>query len=157
LSYQTDKLRITKFSKPKGGGGVSPPQENFEKLDPKSCILRVSASVQIFLKNQVFFTRSNKKIVNDHPSVVDRWFEPQSGQTKDYKIGMCFLSARIAALGRKRWLLRLNSSRYHYYSGFQIAIGHWPKINQNDWIFFGQADIMTDYFCLLVTNWPMEF
>ena len=33
------------------------------------------------------------------------------------------------------------------YAGFQIAIGHWPKINQNDRIFFGQADIMTDYFC----------
>ena len=26
-------------------------------------------------------------------SVVDRWFEPRSGQTKDYKIGVCCFSA----------------------------------------------------------------
>jgi hypothetical protein len=34
-------------------------------------------------------------------SVVDRGFEPRSGQTKDYKIGMCCLSAKHAALRRK--------------------------------------------------------
>jgi hypothetical protein len=27
-------------------------------------------------------------------SVVDRWFEPQSGQTKDYEIGICYFSAK---------------------------------------------------------------
>jgi hypothetical protein len=34
--------------------------------------------------------------------------------------------------------------------GFQIAIviGHWLKINQNDRIFFGQADIMDRLFLL---------
>ena len=32
------------------GGGLNP-LENFEKLDPKSCILSVSASVQIFSKD----------------------------------------------------------------------------------------------------------
>ena len=40
-------------------------------------------------------------------SVVDRWFEPRSGQTKDYKIGVCCFSAKQAALRRKRktgWL-----------------------------------------------------
>ena len=41
-------------------------------------------------------------------SVVDRWFEPRSGQTKDYKIGVCCFSAKQAALRRKRkdWLAR---------------------------------------------------
>ena len=34
-------------------------------------------------------------------SVVDREFEPRSGQTKDYKIGICCLSAKHAALRRK--------------------------------------------------------
>ena len=33
-------------------------------------------------------------------SVVDREFEPRSGQTKDYKIGMCCFSAKQAALRR---------------------------------------------------------
>jgi hypothetical protein len=34
-------------------------------------------------------------------SVVDRGFELGSGQTKDYKIGICCFSAKHAALGRK--------------------------------------------------------
>ena len=32
---------------------------------------------------------------------VDRGFEPQSGQTKDYIIGICCFSAKHAALRRK--------------------------------------------------------
>jgi hypothetical protein len=41
-------------------------------------------------------------------SVVDRGFQPRSGQTKDYKIGMCCFSAKHAALRRKTkdWLQR---------------------------------------------------
>jgi hypothetical protein len=37
---------------------------------------------------------------------VDRVFEPQSGQTKDYIIGICCFSAKHAALRRKSkdWL-----------------------------------------------------
>ena len=37
---------------------------------------------------------------------VDRGFEPRSGKTKDYKIGMCCFSANHAALRRKNrdWL-----------------------------------------------------
>ena len=34
-------------------------------------------------------------------SAVDRRFEPQSGQTKDYKIGMCCLSAKHTTFRRK--------------------------------------------------------
>ena len=39
-------------------------------------------------------------------SVVDREFEPRSGQTKDYKIGICCFSANHAALKSKSkdWL-----------------------------------------------------
>jgi hypothetical protein len=41
-------------------------------------------------------------------SVVDRGFEPQLGQIKDYKIGICCFSAKHAALRRKNtdWLAR---------------------------------------------------
>jgi hypothetical protein len=31
-------------------------------------------------------------------SAVDRGFEPRSGQTKDYKIGICCFSTKYAAL-----------------------------------------------------------
>ena len=39
---------------------------------------------------------------------VDRVFEPLSGQSKDYKIGICYFSAKYAALRRKSkdWLAR---------------------------------------------------
>jgi hypothetical protein len=42
-------------------------------------------------------------------NVVDRGFEPQSGQIKDYKIGICCLSAKRAALRTKSkdWLARI--------------------------------------------------
>jgi hypothetical protein len=41
-------------------------------------------------------------------SAVDRGFEQRSGQTKDYKIGICCFSAKYAALRRKSkdWLSR---------------------------------------------------
>ena len=43
-------------------------------------------------------------------SMVDRGFDPRSGQTKDYEIGICCFSARHAALRsrrkRKDWLAR---------------------------------------------------
>jgi hypothetical protein len=34
-------------------------------------------------------------------SAVDHRFEPRSGQTKDYKIGICCFSAKHAVLRRK--------------------------------------------------------
>jgi hypothetical protein len=39
---------------------------------------------------------------------VDRGFEPRSGQTNDYKIGICCFSAKHAALRRKSkdWMAR---------------------------------------------------
>jgi hypothetical protein len=41
-------------------------------------------------------------------SAVDHGFKPRSGQTKDYKIGICYLSAKHAALRSKSkdWLAR---------------------------------------------------
>jgi hypothetical protein len=43
-----------------------------------------------------------------HSSAVDREFEPRSGQTKDYKIGICCFSAKHTELSRKSedWLTR---------------------------------------------------
>ena len=40
--------------------------------------------------------------------VIDRGFEPRSGQTKEYKIGICCFSAKHTALRRKSkdWLVR---------------------------------------------------
>jgi hypothetical protein len=35
-------------------------------------------------------------------SAVDRGFEPRSGQTKDYEIGICCFSAKYAVLKSKR-------------------------------------------------------
>jgi hypothetical protein len=48
-------------------------------------------------------------------SAVDRGIDPRSGQTKDYKIGICCFSAKHAALRRKNkdWLGRnLNNMSY---------------------------------------------
>ena len=41
-------------------------------------------------------------------TVVDRGFAPRTGQTKDYKIGICCFSSKHAALRRrgKEWLAR---------------------------------------------------
>ena len=41
-------------------------------------------------------------------SAVDRGFKPRSGQTKDYKVGICCFSATHEALIRKKkdWLAR---------------------------------------------------
>ena len=41
-------------------------------------------------------------------SVVDRGFEPRSGQTNDYKIGICCFSAKHTVLRRKSkdWFAR---------------------------------------------------
>ena len=45
-------------------------------------------------------------------SAVDRGFDPRSGQTKDYKIGICCFSAKHAALRSKStdWLVRIQDN-----------------------------------------------
>jgi hypothetical protein len=42
-------------------------------------------------------------------SAVDRGFEPRSGQTKDYYIGICCFSVKHATLRRKSRLVVLES------------------------------------------------
>jgi len=51
-------------------------------------------------------------------SAVDRRFEPRSGQSKDYKIGICCFSAKHTALRRKSkdWLDR-NQNNVSEWSG----------------------------------------
>ena len=45
-------------------------------------------------------------------SAVDRGFEPRSGQTKDYAIGMCCFSAKYTALRRKSKLVGSESEKF---------------------------------------------
>ena len=54
-------------------------------------------------------------------SVVDRGFEPRSGQTKDYKIGIRYFSDTPAALWRKSkdWLA-LNQDNVSEWSDMSI-------------------------------------
>ena len=49
-------------------------------------------------------------------SAVDRVFEPWSGQTKDYKIGICCFSAKHVALRRKSkdWLARNQNNVFEW-------------------------------------------
>ena len=57
-------------------------------------------------------------------SVVDCGFEPRSGQTKDYKIGICCFSAKHAALRRKSkdWLTRNPGSGRHAYPRTVVSV-----------------------------------
>ena len=54
-------------------------------------------------------------------SVVDRGFEPQSGQTKDYKSGICCFFTKHAVLRRKSkdWLA-LNQDNVSEWSDMSI-------------------------------------
>ena len=47
-------------------------------------------------------------------SSIDREFEPPSGQTQDYKIGICYFSTKHAALMSKNkgWLTRNQDNPY---------------------------------------------
>ena len=52
---------------------------------------------------------------------IDRGFEPRSGQTKDYKIGICCFSAKHAALRRKsKDLLVLNQDNVSEWDDMSI-------------------------------------
>jgi hypothetical protein len=55
-------------------------------------------------------------------SAVDDGFEPRSGQTKDYKIGICFFSAKHTALRRKSkdWLAQ-NQNNVSEWSDMSIC------------------------------------
>ena len=59
-------------------------------------------------------------------SSVDREFESRSGQTKDYKIGICCFSAKHAALSRKskNWL-----------SGNRDNVSEWGEMSSRGLLF----------------------
>jgi hypothetical protein len=59
-------------------------------------------------------------------SAVDRWFEPRSGQNKDYQIGICCFSAKHATLRRKSidWLARN-----------QINVSEWSDMSTRGLLF----------------------
>ena len=51
---------------------------------------------------QTFQFRSKHRMVSMQVlSVADRWFEPRSGKPRYYVIGMCWFSAKHAALKEK--------------------------------------------------------
>jgi hypothetical protein len=56
-------------------------------------------------------------------NVVDRGFDPRSGQTKDYTIGFCCFSAKRAALRSKSkyWLAR-NQHNVSAWSDMQTVV-----------------------------------
>jgi hypothetical protein len=65
--------------------------------------------VYVISMNSFYFYRiGGVKVSVLTSSVVDSGFEPRSGQTKDYKIGICCFSAKHTALRRKSkdWLAR---------------------------------------------------
>ena len=55
-------------------------------------------------------------------SAVDRGFEPRSGQTKDYKIGICCFSAKHTTLTRKSkdWLARNQDNMIEWGDRFMV-------------------------------------
>jgi hypothetical protein len=59
-------------------------------------------------------------------STVDRGFEPRSGQTKDYKIGICCFSAKHASLRVKEQRLVGSESEYrvkrHVYQRTVVSV-----------------------------------
>ena len=59
-------------------------------------------------------------------SVVDRGFDSRSGQTKDYKIGICCFSAKHVALRRKSkdWLARNQNN-----------VSEWSDISSRELLF----------------------
>ena len=56
-------------------------------------------------------------------SAVDRGLEARSGQTKDYNIGICCISAQHAALRRKSkdWLARNQNNFVLPSTGFELT------------------------------------
>jgi hypothetical protein len=64
-------------------------------------------------------------------STVDRGFETRSSQTKDYKIGICWFSAKHAALmkmAKTGWLMCPSGAKY-----LSALIGH---LRANEWLLF---------------------
>jgi hypothetical protein len=64
----------------------------------------VTGSIILCLENRI----GGVNVSGIASGVVDRGFEPRSGQTKDYEIGICCFSSKHAALRRKSkdWLAR---------------------------------------------------
>ena len=68
-------------------------------------ILNLIVEISI-IKRLYHFTLMDTASVMLTLSVVDRGFEPQFGQIKDYKIDICCFTAKHAAIRRKKWLVQ---------------------------------------------------
>jgi hypothetical protein len=93
-------------------------------IKENACSIRpvVSVSALTWFIRYIYYYCNLKFLINDRiggvmvsvlaSSAVDREFEPRSGQTNDYEIGICCFSAKHAALRKK--------SKY------------WSALNQNN-------------------------
>ena len=80
-------------------------------LTGKLLVLLFSFIVILFIETQISFCVNcigGAMVSVLASSAIDRGFKPWSGQTKDYKIGICCFSSKYAALRRKSkdWLAR---------------------------------------------------
>jgi hypothetical protein len=71
-------------------------------------------------------------------SAVDRWFEPRSGQNKDYKIGIYCFSANHAALRKnsKDWLAQKQNNVSGWIDMFTSVLFHFSYIFLDFWCVF---------------------
>jgi hypothetical protein len=77
--------------------------------DIAEILLKVALNTKNQIESNVVCNRIGGVVIKVlASSAVDRGLEPRSGQTKDYKIGICCFSAKQAALRRnnKDWLAR---------------------------------------------------
>ena len=93
-------------------------KDRFEQEIGSAFDVLFNSWLQITKEMKVFILYANDLIFNKMASLlivgvlslvaVDCWFEPRSGQTKDYEIGICCFTAKHAALKRKSkdWLAR---------------------------------------------------
>ena len=95
----------------------------FEKFKSSSLATTLGGvMVSVFASNRIGSVMVSRLAL----SVVDRGFEPRLSQTKDYKIGICCISAKHAALKRK--------SKY-WFARNQDNVSEWSDLSTHRLLF----------------------
>ena len=81
-------------------------------------------------------------------SAVDRGFEPQSGQTKDYKIGIWCFSAKHAAIRRKNKDL---------VAGYQNNVSEWSDMSIHRLLFQWASTMKIKLSVLIAIEYKADF